>query len=107
MKMELWMVLVSILVLEQGLHIKSIGAGDTVSNEIYPPESIPSHVDDNTTHIYIGLIVSFGGAFNSSANVPGVRDAVDRINNDTSILENYTLHYVLSDSQVSLFNKKA
>ena len=105
MKMEVRMVLVSILVLGQGLYItEGIGAGGTVSNQIYP--SIPSHVDDNTTHIYIGLIVSFGGGLNSSANILGVRDAVDRINKDTSILENYTLHYVLSDSQVSLFNKK-
>lgn len=77
--------------------INGKGADSNLLKHVYP-----AHIDDNTTHIYVGLIASFGGDFNSSADVTGVRAAIDRINNDTSILKNYTLHYVLSDSQVSL-----
>ena len=73
------------------------GAEGSLLKHVYPP-----HIDDNTTHIYIGFIASFGGDYNSSEDVTGVRAAIDRINSDTDILKNYTLHYVLSDSQVSL-----
>ena len=53
--------------------------------------------------LVFGLIMSFGGSFDSSGAVPGVRVALDRINNDTSLLPGYTLHYALSDSRVSLY----
>ena len=46
--------------------------------------------------------MSFGGNIDSSGAVPGVRVALDRINNDTSLLPGYSLHYALSDSRVSL-----
>ena len=65
---------------------------------IYPP----LNETDETTHVYLGLIVSFGDLFNSSGNVAGVRVALDSINSDEYLLQNYTLHYVLSDSQVSI-----
>ena len=64
----------------------------------YPP--LGSAVTDGHTPIVFGLIVSFGGSFNSSGAVPGVRVALDMINNKTDLLPGYSLHYALSDSQV-------
>ena len=65
-------------------------------NMFYPPLSESRHPKP----LVFGLIMSFGGNFDSSGAVPGVRVALDRINNDTSLLPGYTLHYALSDSQV-------
>ena len=73
------------------------------------PESLttgsvyPAHHQDNTTHLYFGLMMSFGGSFKSSGVIPGVQMALDLVNNRTSdILSGYTLHYILRDSQVRL-----
>jgi gamma-aminobutyric acid type B receptor len=41
---------------------------------------------------------SFGGTYDGSGSIPGVELALDTINNDSSILPGYTLHYVLRDS---------
>ena len=64
---------------------------------IYPPV----HQNDTNCHLYFGLIVSFGEEINTSSNVAGVRLALNKINSNRYLLQNYTLHYVLSDSQVS------
>ena len=65
-------------------------------NMFYPPL--------NGSHplkpLVFGLIMSFAGSVNSSAAIPGVRVALDRINSDTTLLPGYSLHYALSDSQV-------
>lgn len=67
---------------------------------VYPPLDLKN---TSTNHIYLGLFVSFGELFNSSGNVAGIRVALDLINRDEFLLQNYTLHYVLSDSQVSMY----
>ena len=67
-------------------------------NQFYPP----LNESDGLKPLVFGLIMSFGGSFDSSGAVPGVRVALDRINNDNSLLPGYSLHYALSDSQVSL-----
>ena len=65
--------------------------------EVYPPVT-----DSNSTKdIYFGYIQSVTGlAFNGSGTIPAIQIALDLINNDSSILNGYTLHYVLGDSQV-------
>lgn len=65
--------------------------------EIYPP--VGSNA--TTTPLYLALMMSFGGGFNSSGTVPGIKVALDRLNEDPSMLPGYTLHYTLLDSQVS------
>ena len=64
---------------------------------LYPPV----HQNNTNSHLYFGLIVSFGEEINTSSNVAGVRLALNKINSNRYLLQNYTLHYVLSDSQVS------
>ena len=59
--------------------------------------------DNGTTPLYIGLMMSFGGDFDSSSGVPGVQVALNQINSDPSMLPGYTLHYTLTDSQVRLY----
>ena len=68
------------------------------NNQFYPPLD----ESDGRKPLVFGLIMSFGGSFDSSGAVPGVRVALDRINNDSSLLPGYSLHYALSNSQVSL-----
>ena len=63
---------------------------------VYPPVE-----NDTNCHLYFGLIVFSGEDINTLSNVAGVRLALNRINNNSNLLQNYTLHYVLSDSQVS------
>ena len=66
-------------------------------------ETYPTVQQSNdTTPLYFGLIMSFpGGEFDSSGAIAGVRVALDRINNDTTVLPNHTLHYTLTNSSVS------
>ncbi len=64
--------------------------------KIYPDVSEPS-----TEPLYFALMMSFGGDFDSSSGVCGVQVALDQINANSSLLSGYTLHYVLTDSQVS------
>ena len=73
-------------------------------NTFYPPLNKDSSQNaDDRKPLVFGLIMSFGGSFDSSGAVPGVRAALDRINSDAALLPGYTLHYALSDSRVSLF----
>ena len=65
-------------------------------NVFYPPLNESQYPNP----LVFGLIMSFGGNFDSSGAIAGVRVALDRINNDTNLLPGYTLHYALSDSQV-------
>ena len=68
------------------------------NNKFYPP----LNESDGQKPLVFGLIMSFGGNIDSSGVVPGVRVALDRINNDSTLLPGYSLHYALSDSHVSI-----
>ena len=72
---------------------------EVIDNNMFYPPLNGSHP---LKPLVFGLIMSFGGNFNSSAAIPGVRVALDRINRDTTLLPGYSLHYALSDSQVRL-----
>ncbi len=70
--------------------------------EVYPDPEDDGFLDGRTP-LYFALIQSLGGngsLFDGSGSVAGVKVALDRINNDTSILPGYTLHYTFSDSKV-------
>lgn len=69
-------------------------------NMFYPPLESNSSQNVSRKPLVFGLIMSFGGNFDSSSAVPGVRVALDHINNDSYLLPGYTLHYALSDSRV-------
>ena len=60
----------------------------------------PDTSPDGTCPLFFGLLSSFGGVFRSSGCIPAVQVALDEINNDSSILPGYSLHYTLKDSQV-------
>ena len=57
--------------------------------------------DPGTKPLYFGLMQSFGGSFDGTRNYLGVQVALDQINNDSTMLPGYTLHYTRSDSKVS------
>ena len=65
--------------------------------EVYPEVDLTGNLSN---HLFFALIQSFGGVFNSSGNIAGVKVALDRINADSSVLPNHVLHYTLTDSQV-------
>ena len=67
--------------------------------EVYPDPTDPE-VLQGRTPLYFSHIVSLEGQYVSDGTVPGVKVAVDRINNDTSLLHGYTLHYTLADDKV-------
>ena len=65
--------------------------------QIYPPVN----ESDGRTPLYFALMLSFGGQFTSIGALPGVQIALDYINSQPDILPGYSLHYTLTDSQVS------
>ena len=75
--------------------------------EIYPSVDITqdqqncSVAENGTCPLYVALMVSFGGEFDSSGVIPGVQMAIDQINNDPTVLPGYTLHYTLTATRVS------
>lgn len=73
----------------------------SIYKEVYPPIDLNQNFSDSN-HLFFSLVQSFGREFNASGNIAGIKVALDRINSDSSILPNHTLHYTLSDSQVSL-----
>ena len=64
--------------------------------QVYPPVN----ETDGRTPIFFALVLSFGGDFTSIGALPGIQIALDYINDESSILPGYSLHYTLTDSQV-------
>ena len=65
--------------------------------QIYPPDNDTA---DDRTPLYIAAVLTFGGAYTSIAALPGVQIALDYINSHPSILPGYSLHYMLTYSEV-------
>ena len=70
--------------------------------EVYPD---PRETDilKERTPLYFALIQSLGGPgsqLDGSGTLAGVKVALDRINNDSSLLPGYTLHYTFANSKV-------
>lgn len=68
-----------------------------LAKELVYPEPDPNA---STTPLYFGLMMSFGGSFRSVGTVPGIQVALDQVNSDPSLLPGYSLHFILTDSQV-------
>ena len=66
-------------------------------HQIYPP----LNESDDRTSLYFAVVLSFGGERVSIGALPGVQIALDHINSQPSILPGYTLHYTLTNSEVS------
>ena len=72
--------------------------------EVYPDPRDPE-VLKGRTPLHFALIQSLGGQysqFDASGSLAGVKVALDWINNDSSLLPGYTLHYTVANSQVTL-----
>ena len=91
---ELYRVLLYTLIV---IQVAPVESQDDVYLQIYPQVN----VTDARTPLYFALMLSFGGDYTSIGALPGVQIALDYINNEPSILPNYTLHYTLTDSQVN------
>ena len=71
-------------------------------NILLPEEQRNCSVNENMTcPLYIALMMAFDGDYITSGVIPAVQLALDEINNDSSILPGYTLHYTLIPSRVS------
>ena len=58
-------------------------------------------VDLTKKNLTFSLIVSFGeDGFNSSGAIPAINIALEHINTNKNLLENYTLNYTLGNSKV-------
>lgn len=56
---------------------------------------------NQTLPLYFGLLLSLSGDHQSTGALAGVQAAVDDINSRDDLLPGYSLHYTLTDSQVS------
>lgn len=72
--------------------------------QVYPPPDPPvNEAAGGPRSLYFALMMSFGGEYKSSGAIPGVQVALDKINNDSTLLPGYKLHYTLTDSQVRAY----
>ncbi len=75
---------------------------------VYPPinpsidqsSCVPDMSLNITCPLFIQLMMSFEGAFVASGVIPGIQVALDQINASPDLLQGYSLHYTLLDSQV-------
>ena len=58
--------------------------------------------DNKTLPLYFGLMLSLSGDHQSTGALAGVQAALDDINRRDDLLPGYSLHYTLTDSQVSI-----
>ena len=90
------------LLLQLCLAASSIGYNPKDYLEVYPDPTDPE-VLRGRKPLHFALIQSLQGQVNGSGIVAGVKVALDRINNDSSLLPGYTLHYTFTDSMVSYY----
>ena len=72
--------------------------------DVYPDPQDPG-VLMGRTPLHFALIQSLGGPdsqLDGSGTLAGVKVALDSINNDSSLLPGYTLHYTFTNSKVEL-----
>ncbi len=96
-------VLSILLIFEHGVKSLSYDPADYL--EVYPDPRDPE-VLKGRTPLHFALIQSLGGQFSlfdGSGSVAGVKVALDYINNDSSLLPGYTLHYTFADSKVASY----
>ena len=103
MKMQCLLVtlLCILLVFDYGAQSLSYDPADYL--EVYPDPTDPE-VLQGRTPLHFALIQSLGGPLSQldgSGAVAGVKVALDRINNENTLLPGYTLHYTFTDSKVS------
>lgn len=70
--------------------------------EVYPDPRNPEVLQGRTS-LYFALILSLGGPdsqLDGSGAIAGVKVALDRINDDSSLLPGYVLHYTFTNSKV-------
>ena len=74
--------------------------------EVYPDSNDPE-VLQGRTPLHFALLQSLGGEnsqFVGPGVLAGVRVALDRINNDSSLLPGYSLHYTAANSKVAIIS---
>ena len=63
-------------------------------------------VQNGTTPLYFALMQSFSGGYVSAGGIPGLMVALDEINNNSTVLPGYSLHYTLSDDAVGIVDSQ-
>ena len=91
----------TVLLLILTLRVESLTYDPGDYMDVYPDPTDPE-VLRGRTPLYFALIQSLVEGFDISGAVAGVRVALDWINNESSFLPGYTLHYTLGDSEVGL-----
>jgi len=66
----------------------------SVYSDVYPPPI------DGRTPLYFGLM--FPQSMNSSCVLSAVKSEIDSVNDDPSLLSQYSLHYTLTYSKVGI-----
>ena len=103
--MQCWLSAFAFILLVTPHHgVNSLSYDPADYLEVYPDPTDPE-VLKGRIPLHFSLIQSLGGQFSQfdgSGALAGVKVALDRINNDSSLLPGYTLHYIVENSQVRL-----
>ena len=96
----------SVLMTRFAQGMQSLSYDPNVYLEVYPDPRDPEVLKGRVS-LYFSLIQSLGGPlsqFDASGSVAGVKIALDMINNDSSLLPGYTLHYTFANSKVEIIH---
>ena len=66
--------------------------------EVFPTAA--AGVNESSVPLYFGLMLSLSGDQQSTGALAGVQAALDEVNSRDDLLPGYSLHYILTDSQV-------
>ena len=80
----------------------SLRASESEKNHNIYPEltEYASNINNHSSPLYFGLMLSLSGDDQSSGALAGVQAALDEINSRDDLLPGYSLHYTLTDSKV-------
>ena len=112
------LIVIAITIARANLGVAQLGSPDNSQFfdgpyiQVYPPVDLsqdqqscsPQTSSTGTCPLFFAFIQSLGGIYDARGTIPGVQLAVDQINADPNLLPGYTLHFTLTNSNVSTTN---
>ena len=102
-----WCIAMFCFLLILAVYLVQPSLGEVLSDgEVFQVYPDLEDMQNGTTPLYFALMQSFSGGYVSAGGIPGLMVALDEINNNSTVLPGYSLHYTLSDDAVGIVDSQ-